>query len=278
VRYVIVDCGSVGLELARRWTDAGHQVVGTSPDPAQLSRIGAVCTEALLLSHGDGDRIREVVADAESAVLAARPRFLYTQSPRERVTAYRRSMISVVRAAASIQRRVVLFSSIVVYGDGGPGDGPVTEQTPVTTSLDPAAQSFAAVERIVLESPQATVLRLPEAVIGHPDDPDAVAVLRAMHQEVGGALPFDAAALIHVIDYRDAAAAVAFAVEHHLTGVYNVVPDTVMPPTAEAFIGKLAADAGLPPFTFAGELTAPTRPVSSAKLRAAGFTFAFTHA
>jgi hypothetical protein len=56
------------------------------------------------------------------------------------------------------------------------------------------------------------------------------------------------------------------------------VPDAVVPPTAAVFIGKLAADAGLPPFAFTGEVPAPTRPVSSAKLRAAGFTFAFPHA
>jgi nucleoside-diphosphate-sugar epimerase len=277
VRYVIVDCGPVGQELARRWTAAGHHVLGTTPDPVQLPRVAAACTEAMVLGHDDRNRIREVVADADGAALATRPRFPYTSPTRERVTAYRHDMISVVRAAASIQRRLVLFSSIVVYGDGGPGEGPVTERTPVTTSLDPAAQSFAAVERMVLESPEAAVLRLPETVVGHPADPDGVTVLRAMHQQVGGALPFDATALIHTIDYRDAAAAAAFVLEHHLTGIFNAVPDSVVPPTAEAFIGKLAADAGLPPFTFVGGQTAPSRPVSSAKLRAAGFTFAFTH-
>jgi nucleoside-diphosphate-sugar epimerase len=274
VRYVIVDCGPVGQELARRWTAAGHHVIGTSPDPAELPRVGAVCTEAVLLAHDEEDRIREVAADADGAVLATRPRFLYARPTRERVTAYRQSMINVVRAAAGLQRRLVLFSSIVVYGDGGDGEGPVTERTPVTTSLDPAAQSFAAVERMVLESPEAAVLRLPEAVTGHPDDLDATAVLRAMHQDLGGALPFDPATLIHIIDYRDAAAAAAFAMEHDLSGVFNAVPDAVVPPTAAVFIGKLAADAGLPPFTFTGGLPGPTRPVSSAKLRDAGFTFA----
>lgn len=251
VRYVIVDCGSVGLELARRWTGAGHQVVGTTPDPDRLPRITAVCTEAVVLGHDDEPRIREVTADADEAVLAARPRLLYTRSSRERVLAYRRSMIGLVRAAASAQRRLVLFSSIAVYGDGGTGDGPVDERTPVTTSLDPAAQSFSAVERMVLESPESVVLRLPDAVVGDPGDPGAGAVLRTMHGELGGTLPYDPGALIHTIDYRDAAAAVAFVVARQLTGIFNVVPDAVAPPTTEAF----------------------KPPVSSARLRAAGFTF-----
>jgi nucleoside-diphosphate-sugar epimerase len=181
----------------------------------------------------------------------------------------------VVRSAASAQRRLVLFSSIAVYGDGGSGEGPVTEHTPVTTSLDPAALSFTAVERMVLESPEAAVLRLPEAVVGHPDVPAAGAVLAGAHGELGGALPWDAGALIHTIDYRDVAAAVTFVVAERLTGIFNVVPDAVAAPTAEAFVGKLAAEAGLAPFTFTGELVAPKRPISSARLRAAGF--AFTH-
>jgi len=185
-------------------------------------------------------------------------------------------MISAVRAAASVQRRLVLFSSIAVYGDGGAGDGPVTEQTPVTTSLDPTAQSFATVERMVLESREGTVLRLPELITGDPDDPDPATLLRQMRDEVGDELPFDGSALVHSIDYRDAAAAAAFVVAQRLTGIYNAVPDQVVPPTAAAFLGKLAAEAGLAPFTLAGGHTALRRPVSSARLREAGFQFRFS--
>jgi nucleoside-diphosphate-sugar epimerase len=227
VRYVIVDCGPVGQELARRWTAAGNRVLGTTADPAELARVAAVCTEAIVLSHAEADRIREVAADADGTVLATRPRLLGTQPPRERVTAYRQHMISVVRAASAVQRRLVLFSSIAVYGGGGPAAGPVTEATPVTRSLDPAAQSFAAVERMVLEWPEAAVLRFPETVTG-PGDP--------------------ATGQTHAIDYRDAAAAAAFVMERGLAGVYNAVPEPASP---------------------------TARPVSSAKLRAAGFSFAF---
>jgi nucleoside-diphosphate-sugar epimerase len=208
VRYVIVDCGPIGQELARRWTGAGHQVLGTTPDPAEVPRIAAACTDVMVLSHGDSDLIREVAGGADGAVLATRPRFRNTEPVRERITSYRQHMINVVRAAAGLQRRLVLFSSIAVYGDVGPGEGPVTERTPVTTSLDPAAQSFAAVERMVLESPEAAVLRLPETVIG-PGDP--------------------AAGSAHAIDYRDAAAAADFVMAHRLAGIYNAVPDPAEP-------------------------------------------------
>ncbi|HLU32821.1 MAG TPA: NAD-dependent epimerase/dehydratase family protein [Natronosporangium sp.] len=276
MRYVIVDCGSVGLELARQWIQQGHQVTGTTPDPELVGRIEAVGADAVLLDHGDGDGVREVVRDADGAVLATRPPPQFTRPVREQVVTYRKTMIGAVRAAASVQRRLVLFSSIAVYGDGGPGDGPVTEETPVTTALDPAAQSFAAVERMVRQSREATVLRLPELVTGHPDEPDPATLLRRLRDEVGEELPFDDSALVHTIDYRDAAAAVAFVWEQGLAGVYNAVPDHVPPPTVAAFLGKLAADAGLPPFSFAGGHPTLRRPVSSARLRGAGFRFRFS--
>lgn len=273
MRYVIVDCGATGLELARRWGEAGHQVVGTTPDPARLPEIEAVCAEAVELPHDNGERTRQVAAAADAVVLAPRPPLLHVRSPRDRVIAFR-SMVNVVRAAASVQRRLVLSSSIVVYGDGGgdgDGDGAeaaVTEETPVTTSLDPAGQGYAAAERVVRQGRNGVVLRLPEVSRGFSPE-----VLRRLHETVGDTLPYHGAALTYLIDPRDAAAAVAFAVEEDLTGVFNVVPDDVVPPSLETYLGKLAAEAGLPPFTLTGELSAPTRPVSSAKLRATGFAF-----
>jgi nucleoside-diphosphate-sugar epimerase len=276
MRYVIVDCGPVGRELARRWAEAGHRVVGTTPDPTQLPAVQAVCAEAEVVSHDDAERIREVVAHADCAVLANRPQLLYARSPRDQAIAYRRSMIPAVRAAASVQRRLVLLSNIVVFGSAGGGDGPVTELTPVTRSLDIAAQCFAAVERMVLESPEAAVLRLPAAVVGHPDGPEPDQVLRALWAETGGSLPFDGGALAYLIDFRDAAAAVDFTVTHQLAGVFNTVPDATTPPRVDTFLGKLAADAGLPPPELTGAITAPTRPISAAKLRTAGFEFCFS--
>lgn len=232
MRYIIVDCGPIGLELARRWVRDGHQVVGTTPDPERLSELATVCSEAVELPHEDADRVRDVVREANGAVLATRPR-LHTGSQQERVRAYRRSMISVVRAAASVQRRLVLFSSIAVYGDG---ESPATEETPVTTALDPEAQIFAAVERMALESPLGAVLRLPEVVV----DSDQAALQRELKEEFGDVLPY-------LIDYRDVAAAVEFVVARELAGIFNVVPDQAVPP--------------------------PGRLVSSAKLREAGFQF-----
>jgi hypothetical protein len=51
------------------------------------------------------------------------------------------------------------------------------------------------------------------------------------------------------------------------------VPDDAVPPTFEDTHGQITEALGLPPITFLAEMKTPTRPITSAKLRAAGFTF-----
>jgi hypothetical protein len=83
----------------------------------------------------------------------------------------------------------------------------------------------------------------------------------------------DGDALIYRIDYRDAAATLDFVVTHYLTGPWNAVPDSTAPPTSREFFARLTAEAGYPDLTCRGEIATPTVPITSARLRAAGFTF-----
>lgn len=296
MRYVIVGCGAIGLELAKQWSRAGHHVVGTTSSPARLPQVAGACAEAIVVPTDDASALRAAVADADAVVLAARPRVRFASSRRDRAAEFRRTLLLVTRSVALAQPRLLLLSSFVVYGDGRPGndgrpggdgtpggdrpggdkrgDGPIDERVPASIALEPAAQSFSAAERIVLESGRGVVLRLPE-VTGHPDDLDDAALIRFTHEHLDGKVPFAADALYYRIDYRDAAAAASFAIERDLVGVYNAVPDAVVPPTVDVVFGKLVAELGLPPVTFTGEVRTTTRPISSAKLRAAGFSFRY---
>lgn len=248
MRYVIIGCGTVGTELARRWVTAGHEVLGTTTNVDRVPLLKEVCTEVAVLRGGDPEKVRDAVLGADAAVVAVSPPPDALADRRRRATAYREILVGTARAVAGARRRVVLLSSTLVYGDGGPGDGPVDEETLRTFDLEPAAQAHATAERVVMEVPSGTVLRLPLA--------------RTMPAEV-----CSADALAYRIDYRDAAAAAEFVVAADLTGLYNVVPDATVPPT----YGSL-----LPDVAFRNEIKTPTRPISSAKLRAAGFAFAYS--
>jgi nucleoside-diphosphate-sugar epimerase len=282
VHYVIMGGGVIALELAGRWRRCGQRVTVTTSTATRTAEILATGAEPVVLPPGrpglgpyDPAAVHAVVAGSDGVVIAGRPRLRFADSPRERFTAYRHALLNTVRAVTEAQRRVALLSSMVVYGDGGPGTAPIDERTPTTTELEPAAQVFGAAERMVCEAPDGLVLRLPD-VTGHPSDLDDVALLRFAHEYFTGVVPFSADALLYRIDYRDAAAAAAFCLDHDLAGVYNAVPDGVVPRSTGTAFDKLAADAGLPPLEFRGQIKTPTRPISSAKLRAAGFSFRYS--
>jgi len=270
MRYVIIGCGNVGMELARRWTSAGHQVVGTTTSPDRVAELGAVCTEVAVLRGSDRDAVARTVDGADAVVLTVSPRIARSYDDAARVAEYADTLTASARTAAALHPRVVFTGSISVYG-AGTGDV-ITETTPVTEDDDASPREFAAAEAAVLAAPRGAALRIPD-VYGHPRDIDYPARVKMAHEILGGSVPFSAESLLYRIDYRDAAAALAFVVERGLSGLYNAVPDAEVPPTNARAFGEICAQLGLPPLTFRGEIKTPTVPISSARLRGEGFAF-----
>lgn len=270
MRYVIIGCGNVGMELARRWTAAGHRVTGTTTTGARVPELKEVCSDAVVLRGSDRTAVEQAVHGADAVVLTVSPRITRSFDAAQRVEEYADTFVASARTAASVHPRVIFTSSISVYGAGS---GPeVDESSPTTDDPDASPQGFIAAERAVLATPRGAVVRIPD-VYGHPRDIDYPARVRFAHERLGGSVPFSAAALLYRIDYRDAAAALDFVVDRELTGIFNAIPDASVPATnAEAF-HAFCRDAGLPDLTFRGEIKTPAVPVTSARLRGAGFRF-----
>ncbi|GIE36237.1 hypothetical protein Ait01nite_092820 [Actinoplanes italicus] len=270
MRYVIVGCGNVGLELAARWTHAGHRVVGTTTTPGRVDEVGSVCAEVAVLRGSDHDALARIAENADAVVLTVSPRISRSFDAGARVTEYADTLTATARTAVAVHPRVVFTSSISVYGRGN-GD-PVHEDTPLTDAVDASPRNFIAAEEAVLATPRGAVVRIPD-VYGHPRDIDYAERAELAHRMLGGSVPFDGDALIYRIDYRDAAAALDFVVTHDLTGVYNAVPDAVVPLPNREFFAGVTAECGLPELTYRGEIATPAVPITSARLRAAGFAF-----
>ncbi|GIF21976.1 nucleoside-diphosphate-sugar epimerase [Actinoplanes tereljensis] len=271
MRFVIVGCGNVGMELARRWTAAGHRVTGTTTTPARVGEVAAVCTTVAVLRGSDRETLARTVAGADAVVLTVSPRIARAFDAGSRTAEYATTLTATAKTAASVHPRVIFTSSISVYGAGAAD--PVEESTPLTGDPDASPRNFIAAERAVLATPRGAVLRIPD-VYGHPRDIDYPSRVRMAHELLGGSVPFDGSALLHRIDYRDAAAALDFIVARNLIGAYNAVPDGSVPPTNREVFAGICADSGWPELSYRGEIATPRVPVSSAKLRAAGFTFA----
>ncbi|BEL08423.1 hypothetical protein Q0Z83_066140 [Actinoplanes sichuanensis] len=272
MRYVIVGCGNVGLELAARWTTAGHHVTGTTTTPGRVDEIAAVSAEVAVLRGSDRDALARATDGADAVVLTVSPRIFRAFDAQTRVAEYADTLTATAATAVTVHPRVVFTSSISVYGRGD--STPVTEDSPRTDDPDASPRNFIAAEAAVLATTRGAVVRIPD-VYGHPRDIDYPARVKLAHEMLGGSVPFDGDALIYRIDYRDAAAALDHVVTHNLTGAWNAVPDTIVPPTNREFFTRIAAEAGLPALTYRAEIATPTVPISSARLRAKGFTFRY---
>ncbi|WP_165966452.1 NAD-dependent epimerase/dehydratase family protein [Actinomadura sp. 7K507] len=270
MRYLIIGCGHIGTELARRWTSAGHQVTGTTTSPGRVEKLREICTDAAVLRGADLDAVTRAAEGADAIVLTVSPRLQRSFDAAQRVAEYADTLTASARTAVTAHPRVVFTSSSSVYGAG---EGAlIDEETPTTTDSDASPRNFVAAEQAVLASPRGAVVRIPD-VYGHPDDIDYPTRVKFAHDVLGGSVPFSADALLYRVDYRDAAAAIDFVVTQGLTGVYNAVPDETVPPTNAAAFAEICAAAGLPGLTYRGEIRTPSVPVTSAKLRAAGFAF-----
>ncbi|MET7424282.1 NAD(P)H-binding protein [Dactylosporangium sp. NPDC005555] len=270
MRYLVVGCGNVGMELARRWTAAGHHVTGTTTSPGRVDEIAAVCASVAVLRGSDRAGIERAAAGADAVVITVSPRVGRAFDARDRVAEYADTLTATARTAADLHPRVVFTSSISVYGAGA---GPLVDESgPLTTDPDASPRNFIAAEEAVLAHARGAVLRIPD-VYGHPRDLDYPARVRLAHRLLGGSVPFAGDALLYRIDYRDAAAALDFVVTRDLAGAWNAVPDAAVPPANRAFFAAVAEAEGLPDLTYRGEIATPVVPVSSARLRAEGFTF-----
>lgn len=67
-RVVILGCGYVGLYLARRLRDAGHEVVGTTRDPARFDEIRAAGAEPRRAEVTDPESLEALFVDGVDVI------------------------------------------------------------------------------------------------------------------------------------------------------------------------------------------------------------------
>ncbi|GAA1393330.1 NAD-dependent epimerase/dehydratase family protein [Catellatospora coxensis] len=272
MRYLIVGCGNVGMELAARWTADGHAVTGTTTTPDRVAQLRDVCTDVAVLRGDDRDALAAAAAGADAVVVTVSPRFSRAVDPAQRAGEYALALTATARTAAAVHNRVVFASSTSVYGRSHGATAPLDEAAPTTASQDASPVSFLAAEHAALAAARGAVVRLPD-VYGHPRDIDYVRRVELAHRHLGGKVPFCPDALLYRIDYRDAAQALRHVVEHGLTGLYNAVPDGETPPTNAAVFRAITAANGWAELAYGCAVEAPAVPVSSARLRATGFAF-----
>lgn len=273
MKLLILGAGNAGLEVATRAKALGWEVVATTTRESRIAEIEQIADKGLVVLGKDRDAVAAAAEGADAILCSVSPPVMAARTVEEREQSYNDVLVETCKSAAAANPRSVFMSSISVYGDGLQGAGDlITEDTPRAQIDEPSTRYFSAAEDAILAHPEGTVLRLAD-IYGHPRDINFTDRVKLAHQHMGGSVPFAEDGRLHRVHVGDVARALIFVLENNLTGAYNCVPDLAPSPTNGEAFNRLADAAGVARLEFRGELQTPMKQVSSAKLRAAGFTF-----
>lgn len=274
-QVLILGLGHVGKALAQRLRATGIRVIGTTTTPNKVEALREFADEVHVARGTDAAKILEIGAGCDAIVATVAPNVRTARTREEREATYRDALVASCESAAAACPRVVFLSSFSVYGDGGPGEAPITEDTGTRNEAEPSARYYAEAERAVLARGQGCVLRLPD-IYGAPGDLSFAQRVKLAHEIMKGKVPFAARAPLYIINFQDVVAAAEHALRQGLTGVFNVCVDESLPRSNAEVFDELARRQGLAPLEFLDQIKAPNRKISSRKLYATGWHPAHT--
>lgn len=269
-KVLIIGLGHVGKALALRLREDGVQVVGTTTTPAKVDDLKNFADAVHVARGTDSDKIKQIASDCDAIITTVAPNVRQATNREEREATYHDALVASCNSAAAASPRVLFLSSFSVYGDGGEGSEPISEDTPTGNLEEPSARYYRQAEEAVLANAEGCVLRLPD-IYGAPGDLSFAARVKLAHEIMGGKGPFSADAPLYIIHYQDVVAAAYHALKNQLTGIFNVCVNDGVPKSNQEVFDILAEREGLPKLEFLGQIKAPNRKISADKLYASGW-------
>ncbi len=278
MRIAIVGAAYTGMAAARHFTRLGHEVRVTTTRPEREKELAAVAAQVVVMKGSDVPRMQQLIAGVDAVILTmAGGLGVKDGKPYMDPVAYRDSYAGTAEALAAALagsepstrarlRQIVFCSSLNAYGDAH-GVTPVTESTP-PNAASPPAQVFIETEQklTALASDTLRVANFRTGTIYGPGREHR----NELRHIAGKQIPFDGQSDAMLIHRDDVVGAIAFAVDHGLSGLYNVFND--IPDNKADFFAAVARREGLEPVTWLGLVKGP-RGVSNARIKAAGFRF-----
>ena len=274
MRIAIVGAAFTGLAAARYLKRKGHTVSVTTTRAERARDLEAVADRVLVMKGSDVAMMKDLIRDADVVILTmAGGLGIKDGKPYMDPVAYRDSYVGTAEgligalSAAPNLKQIVFCSSLNAYGDAH-GKSPVSETTPVNAA-SPAAQVFIETEQKLagLEKGNLKVCNFRTGTIYGPGREHQ----NELRHIAGKQIPFDGKSDAMLIHRDDVVRAIEFAIDKHLSGLYNIFND--IPENKEEFFAKIARKAGLEPVTWLGIMKGP-KGVSNAKIKQAGFHFA----
>jgi nucleoside-diphosphate-sugar epimerase len=273
MKIAIVGAAYTGLAAARYFKSQGHMVSVTTTRPDRARELEAVASRVMVMKGSDVPLMKELISGADAVVLTmAGGLGIKDGKPFMDPVAYRDSYVGTADglvgalSAAPALRQIVFCSSLNAYGDAH-GVSPVTEST-LPNAASPAAQVFIETESKLarLETSTLKVCNFRTGTIYGPGREHR----NELKNIAGKQIPFDGKSDAMLIHRDDVVRAIAFAVEKHLSGLYNLFND--IPDSKEQLFARICEKEGLAPVTWLGVVKGP-KGVSNAKIKTIGFSF-----
>ncbi|MBW4486532.1 MAG: SDR family oxidoreductase [Trichocoleus desertorum ATA4-8-CV12] len=293
MKVAIIGCGYVGMATARCWRQAGCTVTATTTSVPRLSELEAIADHAVLAQGNDETSLAEALADQQVVLLSVGARS--PSSYEETYLQTAKTLVKVLAQTPSVQQ-LIYTGSYAVYGDqqGNWVDetSPVkpanrngeilaeTEQVLLNAQLQPFSQESVAPEnsgspqnwgaRGATSAVKVCVLRL-GGIYGPGRE-----LQRIFGRAAGTTRPGTGAEPSNWIHLDDIVGAIAFAQEHQLQGIYNLVQEVTL--TSRELIEQVCQRYNLAPVNW-DESQPSARPynakVSNQKLKSAGYQFIY---
>lgn len=274
MKIAIVGAAYTGLAAARYLRRQGHTISVTTTREDRVGELQAVADRVVVMKGSDRQRMRELLAGQDLVLLTmaggltekdGKP-FMDPEAYRDSYLGTAESLVAALDGTSGL-KQIVFCSSLNAYGDAG-GITPVDEDTPANPA-SPFAKVFVETESLLssVQSESLKVCNFRTGTIYGPGREHASEAARIAGQQI----PFDGESDAMIVHRDDVVRGLVFAIEHQLSGLYNLFND-VSDSKAE-FFGKVCADAGLAAITWMGFSKGP-RGVSNARIKAAGFQLA----
>ena len=270
MKIMIIGSGHVGKALAQRLRSEGHHVTSTTTTEAKVAELEKLVDRVALLKGSETDKVIAAGKDCDAIIVTVAPNVKNTRTIEEREYHYNEVLVKSCASAAQACPRVIFASSTSVYGDGGDGSDPITEETPTSNHEEPSSKYYQLAEKQVLANQEGCVLRFPD-MFGAPEDIDFPQRVKLSMDFFGGKTIFASDVPLYCIHFEDVVNAIHHALTENLSGIYNVCDNDHVPYTNKEIFDAICAENDWPKLEFLNQITTPNRRISADKLYRTGY-------
>jgi nucleoside-diphosphate-sugar epimerase len=278
MKIAIIGAAYTGLEAARYLKSRGHRISVTTTGTRRVAELEAVSDRIVVMKGSDRDKMRELIAGQDAVLMTVAGGMVekdgkFIMDPglyRDTYVGTAESLVEALDANPDL-KQIIFTGSWSVYGNAG-GAEHVNEDTPATPA-GPFQQVYADTEAALfaVETDQLKVCVYRTGTIYGPDGSFMPrGLIKQSLPLAGQQVPFDGDSPATIVHRDDVVKALEFALEHHLSGIFNLIND--ISTSKESYFGAILEEAGVKPVTWLGKGTGP-KSLSNQKIKDAGYVF-----